>query len=166
MGRIGRVRKLADDEVSSGGEAEDSALASKVPKPPKRRSPATLPKVSDDIGSTKGAGAAGVGGGTLIAILASALPDGIGKTILIWLAPTATLTFTALWIWCRKKLVEYFNEKDAEAAFKAARVAIEQALNNPNLTPGQRAEMEAKRVELDKIVVERRMSKAISYARK
>src|SRR5438046_50809 len=89
MGMVGRPIKLADDESSSEGEPEDIALPPITPKAPRRKSPTNPPKVFHDTESTKGAGAASVGGGTLIAIIASALPDGIGKTILIWLAPTA-----------------------------------------------------------------------------
>jgi len=107
-----------------------------------------------DSESAKGAGAAGVGGGTLVAIIATTLADGPLKTVLIWVAPAATITLSALWIWGRKKLIEYFDNKQAEAAFRAARQAIEQALNNPSLIPEQRGEFERKRVELDQMIIE------------
>lgn len=106
-----------------------------------------------------------MGGGTLIAILASTLPDGLLKTILIWVAPAATVTFSALWIWSRKRIVNYFEDKQAEVAFRAAKAAIEEALANPNLSPAQRAEFEAKRVELDQMIVEQRMSRATRHVR-
>jgi hypothetical protein len=160
---VWRARKLAEGE-STQEETEESGIA-RPPKPPRKRS-SNSPKVFTDTETTKGAGAAGVGGGTLIAIIATALPDGLGKTVLIWLAPTATLTFTAIWIWCRKKIVEHMDDHDAESSFRAARTAIEQALNNPNLTPPQRAEFETKRVQLDQMIVERRLSKAIVHARR
>jgi hypothetical protein len=157
---------LADDEVPSGGKPQDAARTPKTPKAARQRSPSNPPKDFDDAEPTRGAGAAGVGGGTLIAIIASALPDGIGKTILIWLAPAATLTLSAIWGWCSKRIVEYLNERDAETTSRRARVAIEQALNNPNLTQAQRAELEAQRVELDLMIVEQRMAKAMFYAKK
>ena len=153
---------MTDEQaVKTGPEGKDSAA--KGPK----KSPARSPRiVNDPKTTTRAGGAAGVGGGTLIAILADALPDGMAKTILIWLAPAATLTLAAIWGWCSKRIAVYFYDREAEAAFRATRVAIEQALSNPNLTPDQRAELEAQRVLLDKIIVEQRMSRAVSYTKK
>ena len=114
---------------------------------------------------TAGAGAAGVGGGTVVSVLASSLPDGFAKTVLIWLAPTATVAASALWIWARRRVVAHFDERYAKREFDAARTAIADALSNPSLTAEQRAEFEAKRVELDQMVVERRMAFATAHAR-
>jgi hypothetical protein len=155
---------LAEEEDIQ--EERDDGAQAKPPKPPRRRSPSNMPKVFSDPETARGAGAAGVGGGTLIAIIATALPDGVGKNVLIWFSPTATLALTAIWIWCRRKIVEHLDNRDANAAFEAARTAIDQALSNPNLSQPQRAEFEAKRVQLDQMIVDRRLSKATAHAKK
>jgi hypothetical protein len=115
--------------------------------------------VLNDRQAARGAGAAGVGGGTLVAIIASALPDGLLKTILIWLAPIVTLALTAAWIWARAKIVEYLQGRDLERYLAATRKAIEDALNNPTLSAEQREEFENNRVELDRLIVEMHLSK-------
>ena len=161
-------RTLADDVASPESSGEEAIERAITPtKQPRRRqtTPAST-RVVVDSETTRGAGAAGVGGGTLIAVIASSLPDGIYKSVLIWLAPTATVTFTALWIWGRKKVVSHYESKEADREFASAREAIERALANPNLTPVQKADFEAKRVELDLMIVERSMAKATAHARR
>ncbi len=89
----------------NGAEAAERAL---IPAKQSRRRQSAAPSSSRgtvDAETTRGAGAAGVGGGTLIAVLASSLSDGLTKTVLIWLAPAATVTFTAVWIWGRRKVI-------------------------------------------------------------
>jgi hypothetical protein len=150
-----------DENLQGAGEVQKPA------RPPRRKpTPQPADRGITDPEMTKGAGAAGIGGGTLIAILASALPDGTLKSVLIWLAPTATITVSALWIWARKQIVSYFDDKEAERVFAAARKAISQALSNSDLTPQQRADFQAKQVELDQMIVDRRMSKATTHAKR
>jgi len=82
------------------------------------------------------------------------------------MAPAATLTLSAIWIWSRRKILEYLEERDAEKYFEAARKAINDALQNPTLSPEDRAEFEKSRLELDRLIVERKMAMATHHARK
>ncbi len=154
---------MADEPVKPADEAEEGEGPQKKLQPRRRRS--STPSLPD-ADTAKGAGAAGVGGGTLVAIIASSLPDGAAKTVLIWLAPTLAITLSALWIWCRRKIQEYYEHRQAEAAFRAARNAIDVALSNDSLTPEQRKAFEIEKVKLDQMIVERRMTGATRHVRK
>ncbi len=69
------------------------------------------------------------------------------------------MTLSALWIWGRRRVIEFVSEREIKVAFDAGRKVISEALDNQALTADQRAEFEKKRVELDQRIVEYRMSR-------
>lgn len=151
---------MAQEEKPPEPKAADpvTIAAPKKRSPTRRRTTPASGPLSDPQ-ATKGAGAAGVGGGTLVAIIATSLPEGILKTILIWLAPATTLTLSALWIWARKKIIDHVIEREIKAEFDAAKKVIADALTNQSLTAEQRGELEKKRHELEERMVDYRLSK-------
>ena len=146
------------DEAQEQPEVPDGAPNGKrVPQPPRaiiRNSGVTPPR------DTKGAATVGVSGGTLIAILASGLPDGITKNVLIWLAPAATVTLSVAWVWGLGYVRAYVGRREEDWAFRRAREAIQLALENSFLTAGERAALQGRLADLDYVMVERRLKVA------
>ena len=89
-----------------------------------------MPPISSDAGRSGsiGPGSAGVGGGTIVAIIASALPEGILKNILIWFAPVSTLVFATIWEWVRTTYIDRKAMKD----LIATRAVIDESMKYPD----------------------------------
>ncbi len=93
-------------------------------------------------------------------MIASAMPDGVGKNILIWLAPTASIIFSAVWIWVRNTIVSMREEWAAARSYKDTKKVIDDALANPHITDEDRARFQARSIELEQWYVDRKMAQA------
>src|SRR5437773_7347602 len=85
------VEEAREQPPANDADRPDSASPSDVSTPTVtaiRPAPPVTP-TSPEKGTSEiaGLGAAGLGGGTLVAIFASTLPEGVFKTILIWFTP-------------------------------------------------------------------------------
>lgn len=118
-----------------------------------------------------GAGLAGAGGGTLLAVMANSLPEGnIWKPWVLYLAPSAAVLLSVIWIWAQRQIASHFREREVGELFQRAKATLEAALNNPNTTPEHRKRLQTQLEELEMLdvgrVVERikslRMLDAIS----
>lgn len=82
--------------------------------------------------SKGGAGAAGIGGGTLLVVIANSLPqDNKFRPLLIWAAPSAAVFLGGLWLFIQYKMNNFLRDHEAKAHFDNAKKILREALNNP-----------------------------------
>lgn len=99
-----------------------------------------------------GAGAAGAGGGTLLALLANNLPpDNSLRSWLIILAPSATVAISAGWIWLRHKIERHYREKELKVLISQSKQTLQEALANPNTSENHRRELRKQLEQLELI---------------
>lgn len=95
------------------------------------------------------AGVAGAGGGTLVAAIASSLPDESGlKTYLLLAAPAVAITLSGVWLWANVKISNWLRDREVTSVLNTARKTLQDALDNPNTTKGHQTNL---RKELEKI---------------
>jgi hypothetical protein len=110
----------------------------------------------DSKQSKTNAGFAGASGGTLVAIVASQLPDDSpAKNLLIYLAPSISILFTLLWEWIQARIVNYFKDQEAERLIKKAKIRIEEGIANPNISDEHREYLRQRLQEFDEISIDR-----------
>lgn len=99
--------------------------------------------------SKAGASAAGVGGGTLIALIAYKLPDDNQvKPWLLIVAPSLSIFFSGIWLWLNVKIRNWLHDREIRAVLRTAKKTLEDALNNDQTTQAHRNLM---RKELEKL---------------
>jgi hypothetical protein len=110
----------------------------------------------EEQGSKTTARFAGAGGGTLVAVVASQLPDDSpAKNLLIYLSPSISVLFTLLWGWVQVKVVNYIKDQEAERLIKLAKINIEESIANPNITDEYREDLRKRYQEFDAIRIDR-----------
>ncbi|NTW87613.1 MAG: hypothetical protein HGB26_00465 [Desulfobulbaceae bacterium] len=115
--------------------------------------------------SKVGATAAGAGGGTLLVVLSSHLPEGNPfKQWLVMVAPTLSVTLTTLWYWAQVEIANYIQDKKVEALALKTKQSLIDALNNSNTSESHRNSLRSKLEELEIIISERQMKKLRSLS--
>jgi len=150
------VKEVDSRSILIGGKSlHEETIIARVPI----QAPIPLPTSSgiQDVGGsgTIGPGSAGVGGGTLIAIIASTLPEGTWKTVLIWFAPVSTLVFSTVWEWIRT----YYVDRKAMRDLIATRTVIDESMQYPGLPEEVLKEFQAKRVLVERMIIRLQFSK-------
>ncbi len=113
--------------------------------------------------SKLGAGFAGAGGGTLLAIFASSMEDGNPlKLWLLYAAPTITILLTAIWVWVQVSLTNYLRDKQVKLLIENARNHLENALENNNTSEVHKDKLRSELEQLELITVERVMEQVKS----
>jgi hypothetical protein len=108
----------------------------------------------------KVAGIGGAGGGTLLVVVARLLPDGYWlRPLLLWAAPTASVTLTGVWIWVQGQVSGWAENRKQRNVVKEARATLEGALSNPATSTEHREKVRAELEALEMIEVSRRMSR-------
>jgi hypothetical protein len=111
-------------------------------------------------GSRTDAGAAGVGGGTLLVVLANSLPESSKiKPWLLLAAPSVSLGLSATWLWCRIRLSNYLRDREVAAVITKTRATLAAAIANPDVSDEHRADLRRQLEELDRVAVAREMEK-------
>jgi hypothetical protein len=106
--------------------------------------------------SETSAGLAGAGGGTLVAVIASQLPDdNATKSLLIYLAPSISILLTLLWGWVRIKLLNYINDREFERLIDVAIDELDTRIADPNISEEYQDSLKRKRQEFDKMSIDR-----------
>jgi hypothetical protein len=106
--------------------------------------------------SETSAGLAGAGGGTLVAVIASQLPDdNAAKSLLIYLAPSISILLTLLWGWVRIKLLNYINDREFERLIDVAIDKLDTRIADPNISEEYRDSLKRKRQEFDEMSIDR-----------
>jgi hypothetical protein len=108
---------------------------------------------------------AGAGGGTLVAVVASQLPDdNIAKNLLIYLAPSISILLTLLWGLVQIRFVNYVNDREVERLVKVAKIKLEKSIANPNISEEHREYLQKRLQEFDLISIDRIKSRIQAIA--
>jgi hypothetical protein len=106
------------------------------------------------------AGAGGIGGGTLLVVIATLLPEGYWLTpILYWAAPAASVTLTGVWVWILRRVKERVRQREQTARVEDARAAVTRALENRHTSPEHREKLRLQLEELQLLEVEASMER-------
>jgi hypothetical protein len=114
----------------------------------------SLPERAEPSGVERGtatAGAGGIGGGTLLVVIANWLPsDHWARDLLIWAAPAASVTLTGIWLWVQRRVPELYKERKQQKVIAKAKHTLTQGIENPHTSDAHRANL---RSELEAIEV-------------
>ena len=98
---------------------------------PKKSNPVL--STTGEKGSKFGAGAAGVGGGTLLVLLSNNLPDtSPWKSWLVIAAPSVTVFFSALWLAALHLIAKRFRAKEKQALFSNFKQTLTSEIDDPH----------------------------------
>jgi hypothetical protein len=115
-------------------------------------------------GSKTGAGAAGVGGGTLLVVIANSLSENNkAKPLLIWAAPSVAVFLGGLWLWLQVKIANYLRDREVQALINNAKRTLEEALNNPKTSEPHRARIRRQLEKLEQVSIERQMERIKAF---
>lgn len=110
--------------------------------------------------SKTNAGAAGIGGGTLLLVFANTLPENSKiKPWLIWIAPSVSVSLSAIWIWLQVSVANYVRDREVRTILNKAKADLVKALNNSNTSAEHRARIMNKLENLELVEVDRHMQK-------
>ncbi len=102
--------------------------------------------------SKVGAGAAGIGGGSLLVVLAQNLPDSDSrKKWLILCAPAVTTFVSAMWLWA----CQIIQERKLRKVLLEAQQTIREHIGDSTTSPGHREILRKQLEELQILTVER-----------
>lgn len=91
------------------------------------------------------ANVAGVGGGTVLCLLANNLSeDNIYKSWLLILAPTVAVALSVFWKWLTERADNYLKKRKVNELKAALRTEIKNAMSDPNIPADQKAIMQSK----------------------
>lgn len=111
---------------------------------------------TDRTESRAGAGVAGVGGGTFLAVVATELPEtNPFKIWLLYLVPSVSVLLSAVWMWVQVQIANFLKDNEFRAVMKAAKNELEEALDNRNTTEEHKKEIRERLEALEKISVDR-----------
>lgn len=115
--------------------------------------------------SKVGATATGAGSGTLLVIIAESLPETNPlKSWLVIVAPTLSVTLSALWYWAQIEIANYLQEKKIYTLVQKTKKTLLVALNNSDTSNEHREAIRRKLEELELIVSDQQMKKIRSLA--
>lgn len=110
--------------------------------------------------SKAGAGAAGIGGGTLLVVVANSLPENSKfKPWLLLATPSVSVFLGALWLWLQVRLLNMIRDREVNNAIEEMRRTIDKALNNSKTSEKHRIEIRRRLEELELVAVNRSMEK-------
>jgi hypothetical protein len=114
--------------------------------------------------SKTGAGAAGVGGGTLLVVIANSLPENNKlKPWLIWAAPSVSVFLGGLWLWLQVKIANHLRDREVRLLINNARKTLEEALNNPKTSEPHRARIRRQLEKLEQVSIDRQMERIKAF---
>ncbi|TWW01315.1 hypothetical protein [Chitinophaga pinensis] len=100
--------------------------------------------------SSTSASIAGAGGGTLLVLLASNLPDTYPlKSWLVIIAPSISIVLSVFWKFISRKSNAYFKVKKVERSKKLLQKKIETALQNGIISPEEASILKRKMAEIE-----------------
>ena len=105
-------------------------------------------------GAKVGAGAAGVGSGTLLVILANNIPEhNQWKTWLVLLAPSVTVAVGVVYGWIRALIERWLNKRELVHVIHQAKQTLSDALRNPETSEEHRAQLRKELEQLEMLLV-------------
>jgi hypothetical protein len=110
--------------------------------------------------SKAGAGAAGIGGGTLLVTLANSLPNESRiKFWLILISPSVSVVLSVIWLWAQVEIANYMQDRKLRSLVKSIKTTLQDALNNPNTSEDHRNVIRKKLEEVEIIIADRELGK-------
>jgi len=110
--------------------------------------------------SKAGAGAAGVGGGTLMVAIASTLPeDSLIKPWLMYAAPATSVALSAIWLWSQLEIANYMRDRKIKVLAERTRLTLLDSINNPATSEEHRNVIRGKLEQLEVIVADRELER-------
>ena len=105
-------------------------------------------------------GAAGAGGGTLIVLLAQNLPESNPlKSWLIIIAPSFSVLLSSIWFWARRKIEDYFENKEFNSAVEEAKSTLKEALDNSGTSEAHKNQLIKELEQLEMIAVKAKLKR-------
>ena len=106
------------------------------------------------------AGAAGVGGGTLLAVIATSLPnENRLKPFLIWAAPSVSVFLGGLWLTLQVRIANRLRDRELNQRIDSTMKMLEDKLKKADLEPSRRVEIKKQIEELEQINISRQMAR-------
>ena len=106
--------------------------------------------------SPASAGVAGVGGGTLVAALATSLPENHAlKPVLLIASPSVAICVRGIWLWMNARLSNWLRDREAKSILSTARIAVQKALDNSHTSEEYKKSVQAKLEEMEHAVLDR-----------
>lgn len=101
------------------------------------------------------AGVAGASGGTLLAAIASSLPNENSlKFWLLILAPSISVLVGVLWLWTQVEIANYWQDRKLKTIVKTAKRVLLEALENPNTSEEHRKLLQKKLEETELVIAD------------
>lgn len=98
--------------------------------------------------------------GTLIVLLAQNLPEtSIWKQWLVFVAPLISVRLNSFCSWTSRKIEEYFDTKELNAAVKETKITIEEALNNNATSEAHKNRLRKKLEQSEILTVEAKLKR-------
>lgn len=110
--------------------------------------------------SKANAGAAGIGGGTLLIALASSLPE--GSRLRFWLtlvAPCFSVVLSALFLWAQIEIANFMQDRKVKVLVRRTQETLQAALRNEHTSESHRRLIKKKLEELDLLVADRELKR-------
>jgi hypothetical protein len=106
------------------------------------------------------AGLAGAGGGTLVTVIATSLPDSnVVKPPLLYLAPSISILLTALYVFSLSKIANYVTEREVKKLLQECRKTLQVIIADPSTSEEHRVYSCKQLEELDKMMISLMTSK-------
>jgi len=105
-------------------------------------------------------GAAGAGGGTLLVLLAQNLPESSSwKSWLIIIAPSVSILLSSIWLWAKRRIEDYFKNKEFNSAVEEAKMTLSEALNNTGTTDAHKNKLIKELEQLEMVAVKAKLKR-------
>ena len=113
--------------------------------------------------SRAGAGLAGAGGGTVLALFAASWPDSSPfKQWAIYAIPSVSILLTAVYVWLQVKIANYVQEKEVASLIETGKQKLQTAMANPNTSDEHKSRLQSELEQLEVLEVERVMARVKS----
>lgn len=99
--------------------------------------------------------AVGIGGGTLLVLLANNLPDNyIYKSWFMIIAPTCSIFISTSLTWLKNQIQNTIKKRNIEKSFLEIKKRITEALNNPLTSEEHKKELKMELEAIEKLQIE------------
>jgi hypothetical protein len=111
-------------------------------------------------GLAAGVSAAGAGGGTLLVLYATSLPDtNQWKQLLLLASPSLSVFVGVAWLWIRVQIANYVQWKTMQSLAKGAKATLLEAIANPNTSDEHKKKLRARLEEVELILSDHQLKR-------
>ena len=106
--------------------------------------------------SKAAAGAAGIGGGTILAAIANYLPPTSPfRTGLILVSPSVSVVLGLVWLWAQVEIANYVQDRKLTSLVQNTKATLVEALRNPTTSLEHKEVIRKKLEELELMIADR-----------